>query len=243
MEKYGFVYLWLDKKHNKFYVGSHWGTEDDGYICSSKTMLKAHKRRPQDFKRRILSRIYTDRQGLLHEEQRFLDMIDRDHFGSRYYNINAKVQGYWWVNEETKKQVGAKISTKIKELAWTSEYRENYLNGLKTREDVSQRPEVRAKRSVSMKITMAEKFPIENRYVAVPSQSEEHRCMNSLGNLLAWQNMTEETRLQRSAKISAKLKGNTAAKGMLWWNNGQINKRSKECPGPQWSSGRLSWKT
>lgn len=28
-------------------------------------------------------------------------------------------------------------------------------------------------------------------------------------------------------------------KGMLWWNNGQIQKRSKECPGDGWYSGRL----
>jgi len=30
--------------------------------------------------------------------------------------------------------------------------------------------------------------------------------------------------------------------GTVWWNNGQINKRSVECPGGEWKSGRLSLK-
>ena len=29
MEKHGFVYIWFDRKHRRFYIGSHWGTEDD----------------------------------------------------------------------------------------------------------------------------------------------------------------------------------------------------------------------
>ena len=33
MEKYGFVYLWYDRKRKMFYIGSHWTTETDGYIC------------------------------------------------------------------------------------------------------------------------------------------------------------------------------------------------------------------
>lgn len=28
-DKYGFIYLWHDKKHNRFYVGSHWGHGDE----------------------------------------------------------------------------------------------------------------------------------------------------------------------------------------------------------------------
>ena len=27
--------------------------------------------------------------------------------------------------------------------------------------------------------------------------------------------------------------------GTKWWNNGTINKRSAECPGPEWKSGRI----
>ena len=44
MEKYGFVYIWYDRKHKRYYIGSHWGSEDDGYICSSTHMNHAFNR-------------------------------------------------------------------------------------------------------------------------------------------------------------------------------------------------------
>lgn len=86
MEKHGFIYLWYDRKHKKFYVGRHWGTEDDGYICSSKTMREAYRRRPEDFKRRILSKLYTNQNDLVVEEQRWLYMIKKEELGVKYYN-------------------------------------------------------------------------------------------------------------------------------------------------------------
>ena len=54
---YGFVYIWRDKKHNRFYIGSHWGTIDDGYVCSSTWMKRSYLRRPGDFKRKIISMV------------------------------------------------------------------------------------------------------------------------------------------------------------------------------------------
>ena len=50
----GFVYCWSDKKTAKVYVGIHSGSIDDGYICSSKTMLTEYKQRTTDFSRQIL---------------------------------------------------------------------------------------------------------------------------------------------------------------------------------------------
>jgi hypothetical protein len=50
----GFTYCWSDHKHAKVYVGIHLGALDDGYVCSSKSMLKEYKERPQDFTRKIL---------------------------------------------------------------------------------------------------------------------------------------------------------------------------------------------
>ena len=76
-EKYGFVYLWFDRKHNRYYVGCHWGAENDGYICSSRWMNKSYKRRPQDFKRRILINHIEKRSDMYIHEQRFLDMIKK----------------------------------------------------------------------------------------------------------------------------------------------------------------------
>jgi len=91
MEKYGFVYLWFDKKHIKFYVGRHWGTEDDGYICSSNNMRANYNHRPQDFKRRILARVY-DKEQLVEEEQRWLNMIKPAECKTKYYNVSLSAK-------------------------------------------------------------------------------------------------------------------------------------------------------
>ena len=75
-EKYGFIYIWFDKKHRKYYLGRHWGFANDGYICSSTGMRNNYKNRPYDFKRIIVSYVYTTKEDLVLEEQRWLDFID-----------------------------------------------------------------------------------------------------------------------------------------------------------------------
>lgn len=50
-----FVYCWTDKARNMLYIGSHKGLIDDGYICSSKYMMKEYRERPQDFSRQIIA--------------------------------------------------------------------------------------------------------------------------------------------------------------------------------------------
>jgi len=52
---FGFVYCWTDMKTEMLYVGSHKGSIDDGYICSSKYMLEEYKKRPEDFSRQIIA--------------------------------------------------------------------------------------------------------------------------------------------------------------------------------------------
>lgn len=94
MKKYGFIYVWYDKKRKMFYIGSHWGTEDDGYICSSNRMRDAHRRRPQDFKRRVVVR-GIDRETLLEEEHKWLNKIPDDELGKRYYNLRKHKWGHW----------------------------------------------------------------------------------------------------------------------------------------------------
>lgn len=49
-----FVYRWVDLATGKMYIGVHKGTEFDGYICSSRHMLKEYNHRPHDFSREIL---------------------------------------------------------------------------------------------------------------------------------------------------------------------------------------------
>lgn len=111
----GFVYIWFDRKHKRYYVGSHWGSENDSYVCSSSWMKRAYKLRPGDFKRRIISKVSTSRKDLLVEEGRWLAMINREEMRPlaivpRYYNLNNTVWEHWHTNDESRLSVGEKIS-------------------------------------------------------------------------------------------------------------------------------------
>lgn len=83
----GFVYIWFDKKHKRFYIGSHWGYPTDKYICSSNWMIKAYKKRPEDFRRRILETVCTIREELYDREYYWLSFIPDHELGKRYYNL------------------------------------------------------------------------------------------------------------------------------------------------------------
>ena len=94
MEKFGFVYIWRNRRLNRYYIGSHWGTEDDGYICSNDAMREAHRRKPKAFRRRIVKKVHS-REDLLIEEQRWLDMIKPEEYGKKFYNISSSANGSW----------------------------------------------------------------------------------------------------------------------------------------------------
>jgi len=113
MEKTGFIYIWYDRKRKMYYVGCHWGSEDDGYICSSKRMNDAYRYRPQDFKRRIIQRGITDRKTLLEVEHKWLQFIPDKELGKQYYNHSKKHCGHW-INfpnaNETRKKCARKTN-------------------------------------------------------------------------------------------------------------------------------------
>lgn len=113
--KYGFVYIWYDRKHKRYYIGCHWGSVDDGYVCSSSWMKQGYLHRPQDFKRRILKTNIENRQKLYEEEQRWLSMIKPEEIkpinnNPRYYNLNTTNNEVWHKYDEKIKTVGEKIS-------------------------------------------------------------------------------------------------------------------------------------
>ena len=94
----GFVYVWRDRKNKMYYVGCHWGSESDSYVCSSERMRSAYRRRPQDFKRRVVARIDTNRQDLLIEEHKWLSQIKDAELGKKFYNLNKHHFGHWSAN-------------------------------------------------------------------------------------------------------------------------------------------------
>lgn len=207
MEKYGFVYIWYDRKHKRYYVGSHWGTVDDGYICSSPWMRQAYKHRPDDFKRRILSYVYTNRKDLYECETRYLQMIKEEEIKIRYYNLNIKGAAHWSENEEVVKSLKERISKRTKEAMERPEVREKYLKGLETRDNRSSDLDVIEKRRESMIKTMAEKFPEENRAKRMSKNDPNLIEVFRQKSIDMWKSRSEEEIKEIGRKISETNKG------------------------------------
>jgi len=270
MEKYGFIYIWFDKKRKMYYIGCHWGTVDDGYICSSNRMRKVYKRRPQNLKRKIIKTNILNREQMFEEEHKWLSFIKDDELGIKYYNLRKHKWGHWSTDENSSLTIKQKISKKTKEAMERPEIREKYLSGLETRDNKSSDPIVSEKRKNSMIKTMVKKFPIEDRYNPVDFNSQEYKDNMSHKSKEMWSNRTdeeikeigkkisevqlgkpktgeaakdvkktsEETKLKQSIAIKEALK-NIDRSGYYWWNNGIINKRSKEQPSEEWIKGKL----
>lgn len=256
--EYGFVYIWRDRKHNRFYIGCHWGREDDGYICSSDWMRHAYKRRPQDFKRRILKRIDTNRRNLLKEEQKWLNLVKKEELGKSYYNFQKQVtDNPWWGNQDSKKTVGERISQTLA------------------------KPEIREKRRQSMIQTLAKKFPNPGHdefnyklgrkrlkfnspeYNEIMRQKSGDRWqdhsyrkrvgfsiskslygVSKTGNAAKGHIKSDEHKEKiRQSNLGKKVSEETCQKlsdanrGKIWWTNGLEEIRAKECP-TGWRRGR-----
>jgi hypothetical protein len=149
MEKYGFVYIWYDKKRKMYYIGCHWGTEDDGYVCSSNRMRNAYKRRPGDFRRRIIGK-FDNKIEMLINENEWLTLIGKENLGKKYYNLKDCQFNHWSVEEQNSVKIKKTISERTKEAMNKPEIREKYEKGLSKRNTRSSDPEVREKRRKSM---------------------------------------------------------------------------------------------
>lgn len=84
------MYLWVNCINDKFYIGSHWGHEDDGYMGSGVLFKKAVKKYgKQNFKRILLEfRNYTSRRELANAENFYLQRLDVVN-KKKYYNLTA----------------------------------------------------------------------------------------------------------------------------------------------------------
>jgi hypothetical protein len=204
-EKYGFVYIWRDKKHNRYYIGSHWGTENDGYICSSQWMKRSYDRRPKDFKRRIIKKTFNKNE-LLDLEFHYLNMIKECEIKIKYYNLRTHKPNHWNMYPENITSIKEKISLKTKEAMARPEVREKYLKGYAERNFIVT-DEVKKKKSDSMKKTMAEKYPIEDRKKVLLKDSEELKELHRNNSKNLWANRTDEEKTIIGAKIAESNKG------------------------------------
>lgn len=111
---WGFVYIWHDRKRNKFCIGSHFGALDSGYVTSTGDMKWAYKKRPEDFKRRILYFLPENNLDILRaKEQEWLNLISEEELGRRYYNLKKAAHG-WEKGRARSPETKAKISATMK---------------------------------------------------------------------------------------------------------------------------------
>ena len=84
-----FVYLWRNAKTNKYYIGHHKGTIDDGYTHSSKELPDFPEKSrviPDHYTRRILAYGTVSEMWALERE---LQLNRKAKCWDRYYNINV----------------------------------------------------------------------------------------------------------------------------------------------------------
>lgn len=84
MRTNSFVYRWTDTITGMMYIGAHKGTLDDGYVCSSKYMLKEYSMRPNTFQRQIIAE-FEDYNDCRKFEIELLKLVDAKS-NPQYYN-------------------------------------------------------------------------------------------------------------------------------------------------------------
>lgn len=88
----GFVYIWMNTRSRKFYIGSHMGTTDDGYVGSGTLFAIKYYKEPENFKRRILQYVSGDVLDIRAAEEKWLALIeDGCLHGVKYYNRTKTV--------------------------------------------------------------------------------------------------------------------------------------------------------
>lgn len=259
--KYGFVYLWYDRKFKRYYVGCHWGTVDDGYICSSSWMKTSYNRRPNDFKRRILKSNIKHRPDMYIEEQKYLDMITEDEIkpknpNPKYYNLSLYSKAPWHQYDEKIKTIGQKISAakKGKKVKRPENVGEK-ISIAKRKKSAERKAKREYIESMCPELVFLRKELIEGRKKLI-------KIARSKSSKRNWQNMSDEAKEIRAKKLSEANKGCKGRKGQnlteehkkkisesrlgdkhwnkgkKWFNNGFINKIAHECP-EGFKSGRL----
>ena len=222
MQKYGFVYIWFDRKHKRYYIGCHWGTEDDGYVCSSSWMKQAYKLRPNDFKRRILKTNIDSREKTYLEEQKWLDKIDISTTSPnsntpRYYNLKTTTNEVWHKYESQIKSIGEKISKAHKNSPDFGKWNEGKVRSEETKKRISNKLRGRKlsyERSDETKKLISENNKRLQKEKKIGMHGKNHRSETI-------QKMKANNAMKNPEHI-AKVKA--SKQGIKWLTNGQVKK-------------------
>jgi len=169
-------------------------------------MKRSYQRRPEDFKRRLIKKVY-DRKELLNEEQRWLNMMKPEELKNRYYNMRTKVSDPWYGDPNKAKTVKEKIALRNREKWKDPEYRAKMEKALPETWKKANSEEVREKQRLAMIDTMAKKFPIENRRRRQTETEEELSTLLSQRSKDMWAKRTPEERAIINEKNSKAQKG------------------------------------
>lgn len=242
--KYGFVYIWYDCKHKRYYIGAHWGTEDDGYICSSPWMKQAYAKRPCDFKRRIISRVYTCKKDMFDEEARWHSFIRDDELKIRYYNIKRHGDRHWSTDPDKALTVSEKISKANKgRVAPNKGKKVSDITKAKLREANAKQFSDEGQRELRRAKALEQWATPEYRKQQVAAKRGLKQSDDTIRKRKETWNRTgfkpSDVGFKDGHTPWNKGKLNPQLSQSRWWNDGRINKRCISCPGPTFYLGRI----
>ena len=121
----GFVYRWYDVSNDKFYIGSHKGTPDDGYLGGGVLFRRAYTKRPESFIREIM---YT---GVNYREYEQIILDYEDAASSEeFYNLVNQAWGGSPKGIKKKASTRLKMSKASKGKPKSNKHRENVSKSL-----------------------------------------------------------------------------------------------------------------
>ena len=95
VEYNSFIYMWEDLYENKYYIGSHIGNVNDGYLFGGIDIKRKYRERPFDFIRKILSyHIINSNFEIRSIEKEYLEKFDVENNDNFYNRTNESYGGY-----------------------------------------------------------------------------------------------------------------------------------------------------
>ena len=90
-----FIYIWKDNLFEKYYIGSHIGYTEDGYLFGGIDIKKEYSKRPKDFERNILSyHVIKNNNEIRSIEKEYLIKYDVENNPNFYNRTNESYGGY-----------------------------------------------------------------------------------------------------------------------------------------------------